>query len=189
MHRHGPENAEHELRKAYSCVIDTGVTHFWDRRSIPGVNAHEAITLYRQAYGSLRNGDRLAAERWARTAKHLSRAFWHEAKIAYLEPRATELPSLEGATLEDYEAHVHSDTTCDLLNSLEEHVPRGLAVMPEEMRRYLARARRHLEILQDPEYKNELLRAERIKAAHEYGRVVECMALAYEAETTGKTAA
>jgi hypothetical protein len=50
------------------------------------------------------------------------------------------------------------------------------------MRRYIARARRHLEYLEQPDYLNELLRAERIMAAHEYGRVVECMALATEAD-------
>ena len=79
---HGPENAEYEIRKALNCVVEAGVTHFWDRRAIPGVNADEVITLYKRAYSAYRKEDRLAAERWARTAKHLSRAFWHEAKIS-----------------------------------------------------------------------------------------------------------
>ena len=53
---------------------------------------------------------------------------------------------------------------------------------PEDMKRYLSRAKKHLKKLENPEYTNELLRAEQIKAAHEYGRVIECMMLAYEAE-------
>jgi hypothetical protein len=181
-HVHGPENAEHELRKAYNTVIETGVTYFWDRRVAHGVSAHEAITMYRRAYNAHRTGDRLAAERWARAAKHLCRAFWHEAKISYLEPRDSELPYIEGSDAEDVHLHEKSDTTADLLNSLELHVPPGLTEMPEEMTRYLSKARRHLEVLKQPDYRHELLRAEQIKAAHEYGRVVECLALAYEAE-------
>lgn len=189
---HGPDNAEHELRKAYNCVIEAGVTHFWDRRSIPSVQAHEVISMYKYAYTVFRKGDRLAAERWARTAKHLARAFWHEAKIAYLEPRTSELPFLTGALPEEYHLHEHSDTTADLLESVANHTPPGMKEMPEAMRHYLTRGRRHLQSLRDlqePNNQHELLRAERIKAAHEYGRVLECMALAYEAEADQETAA
>ena len=57
------------------------------------------------------------------------------------------------------------------------------------MQRFLSRARRHLQALEVPGYDHELLRAERIKAAHEYGRVLECMSLAYEAETAVPKAA
>lgn len=188
-HVHGPENAEHEIRVAYNCVIEAAVTHFWDRRAIPGVNPDEVFTLYKNSYQAYRKNHKLVAERWARAAKHLSRAFWHEAKLAYLEPRATELPYLEGAAPEEYHLHEHSDTTVDLLNSVADHVPPGMTEMPEEMRRYLSRARRHLEVLDEENYKHELLRAERIKAAHEYGRVLECLALAYEAEHARKEAA
>jgi hypothetical protein len=186
---HGPENAEHEIRKAYNCVIETGVSHFWDRKAIPGVNADEVVTLYKHAFQSYRRGKKLTAERWARAAKHLARAFWHEAKIAYLEPRSAELPFLEGAQVEEYNLHERPDTTNDLLNSVADHIPPGFQVMPEEMNRYLSRGRKHLKTLEDPDYHHELLRAERIKAAHEYGRVLECMALAYEAETSEKKAA
>jgi hypothetical protein len=120
----------------------------------------------------------------------LSRAFQCEAKIAYLEPRATELPFLKGASAEEYNLREHSDTTEDLLNSVAEHVPPGQEQMPDEMKRYLLRARRHLETLKRPDYRNELLRAERIKAAHEYCRVLECIALAYEAQgANGENAA
>jgi hypothetical protein len=188
-HLHGPENAEHEIRKAYNCVIETGVSHFWDRNQIPGVNPDEVVSVYKHAFQCYRKGQRLAAERWARTAKHLARAFWHEAKIAYLEPRSSELPFLEGASSEEYHLHEHSDTTEDLLNSVSEHIPPGLKEMPEPMKRYLSRARHHLETLELPDYKHELLRAERIKVSHEYGRVLECMALAYEAEASVKHAA
>lgn len=181
-HVHGPENAEHELKKAYNAVIDAALVHFWDRKAIPGVNPHEVITLYRHAFQAHRAGDRLSAERWARSAKHLARAFMSEAKIAYLEPRSTELPFLEGATAEEYNLHEREDTTADLLDSVADHIPPGLDQMPTEMTRYLSRARKHLRLLEQPDYAHELLRMERIKAAHEYGRVLECMALAYEAE-------
>src|SRR3954463_9939119 len=108
-HYHGPQNAEHELRKAYNLIVETGVTYFWDRRAIPGVSADEAVTLYRHAFNSHRRNDRLASERWARAVKHLARAFWSEAKIAYLEPRSTEIPYLEGAAPEEYNLHERED--------------------------------------------------------------------------------
>ena len=186
---HGPDNAEHELRKAYNCVINASVAHFWDRRSVPGVNAHEVISIYKQAHQAYRKGDKLAAERWARAAKHLSRAFSAEAKIAYLEPRAMELPFLNGATPEEYEITHPHDSAADLLDSVKDAIPAGLHKMPEDMARYQARARKHLETLGLPDYKHELLRAERVKAAHEYGRVIECMALAYEAESSHRDVA
>jgi hypothetical protein len=185
---HGPDNAEHEIKKAYNCVIETGVTHFWDRKAIPGVNPDEAFTLYKRSFKALRDGDRLTAERWARTAKHLSRAFWHEAKIAYLAPRSAELPFLENAR-EEYSLHEYSDTTADLLDSVADHIPPGLDEMPPDMTRYLSRGRKHLQWLEDPNLKHELVRAEHIKAAHEYGRVLECMALALEAEHRHRTRA
>ncbi len=191
--QHGPENAEHELRKAYNTVIEAGVWYFWDRHATPGVNAHEVFTIYKHAFQNYKNGNLLAAERWARTAKHLSRAFWHEAKIAYLEPRSTELPFLEGATEAEYNLTERLDTTQDLIDSVATHIPhqisQGSNEMPELMVRYLGRARKCLETLRSEDYTHELLRAERIMAAHEYGRVLECMALAYEAEDQTKRVA
>jgi hypothetical protein len=185
---HGPQNADHELRKAYNAAIDVGTVFFWDRK-IAGVNADEVISLYKQAFHAHRKGQKLAAERWARTAKHLARAFYHEAKIAYLEPRSAELPFLEGASARDLDLSYRKETTEDLLNSLAQDVPPGLSEMPQNMHRYLARGRKHLQALEDAEYLHELLRAERIKTAHEYGRVLECLALAYEAEAQTKSAA
>jgi hypothetical protein len=185
MKVHLPENADHELRKAYNAVIDTGMQFFWNQKTIPGVNADEVIAIYKHAYHSHQKGLKLAAERWARTAKHLSRAFFHEAKITYLGPRIADLPYLNGASAADFDLRSHSDTTADLLDSLAQDLPPGFQEMPEDMKRYISRGRKHLEFL-DPSHpeceKHELLRAERIKAAHEYGRVVECLALAYESE-------
>ncbi len=188
-HFHGPDNAEHELHKAYNEVIESAVTHFWDRKAIPGVNPHEVITIYKHAFQAHRNGNALASERWARSAKHLARAFWSEAKIAYLEPRATELPFIDGATPEELGLHERSDTTVDLLDSVAQTLPPGCTEMPEDLARYVARARKHLLALDREGYHHALLRAERIKAAHEYGRTVECMALAYEAESQPKESA
>lgn len=186
---HGPENAEHELRKAYNGVIESGVTHSWDKGPISGVNPTELTEMYKKAFDAFRRGDRLTAERWARSAKHLARAFWHEAKIDYLEKHPTDVPFLEGAAAEEYNLHEHSDTSEDLLASVEDHIPAGFTEMPKQMRHYASRGHIHLKKLEEPEYKHELLRAERIKAAHEYGRTVECMTLAYEAEAAGPKAA
>jgi hypothetical protein len=179
---HGPENAEFELRKAYNVVTEAAVPFFWENRSIPGVNPREPMNMYKHAYKEYRRGDKLAAERWARASKHLSRAFTCEAKIAYLEGHATDLPFLEGAPPEAFNLHETRETTDDLLNSVADHIPPGLEKMPDAMAHYLARAREHLATLDRPDYTHELLRAERIKAAYEYGRVMEIMALAYEAE-------
>ena len=186
---HGPENAEHELRIAYGCTVDASTIHFWDRRPIPGVHSDEVLTLYKRAFNHHRRGNALACERWARSTKHLARALVHEAKIAYLEPHSSELPFLPHATAEELNLHEHSDTTSDLLDSLEHHVPPEMTEMPEIMKRYLSRARNHLAALETNGYTHELLRAERIKAAYEYGRVAECLALAYEAETHAPKAA
>jgi hypothetical protein len=185
-HYHGPDNAEHELRKAYNSVIEHEVTYGAAgaiRRSVAGVDADEVGEFYRRAFRRHRDGDRLAAERWARATKHLARAFWHEAKVAYFDEHASELPYLEGAIAsEEYGLHERLDTTVDLLDSLQGDAPPGSDRLPADMRSYLARGREHLAFLAHAGYRHELARAERIKAAHEYGRVVECLALAYEAE-------
>ena len=184
IHEHSPENAEHELKRAYNCVIEAQTTLHSDKGERPftqKTNA-ELLLIYKAAFRAFRNGERLAAERWARTAKHLARALWHEAKIAYLEPRTTALAFLEGASAEEYNLHEQMDTSEDLLNSVAMHIPQGKNELTEQMQRYLARAQDHLAALKRENYKHELLRAERIKAAHEYGRVLECMALACEAE-------
>jgi hypothetical protein len=179
---HGPENAEFELRKAYGFVLEGAVPYFWKHRVIEGVRADEAIKLYRHAYKTYRQDNKLAAERWARAAKHLSRALAAEAKIAYLEVHCTDLPSLAGAHSDSLGSHEMSETTADLLNSVAEYVPAGFEQMPEAMIRYLALAWAHLNTLKQPSYHHELLRSERLRAAYEYARVLEILALAYEAE-------
>lgn len=188
-HPHGPENAEHEIKKAYNHTIETGVTFctHCQEQFAKEVNPDEVTQMYKKAYNALRSDERLKSERWARTAKHLARAFWHEAKIAYLRAHGTELPFLTDAH-EEYHLHEYSDTTADLLESVAGHPPRGQDRMPEEMNRYLVRGRTHLDELEALPRNQELLRAEHIKAAHEYGRVVECLALAYESESQNKAA-
>lgn len=186
MAQHEPQAADHELRKAYYAAVELGLLFFWDRRAIPGVSPDEALAFYRRAFKLHREGSSLAAERWARTAKHLTRAFAHEAKIAYLEPAASELPYLDGATPVEYRVRETHEVVTDLLNSVAEHIPPGMTELPEDMRRYLTRAYRHLATLDLEDYRHELLRAERVNAAYEYGRVLELMALAYEAESRGQ---
>ena len=61
-HSHGPDNAEHELRKAYKEVVESNAAFFWDRENIPGVDPKEIELLYRRAFQAHRRGDRLAAE-------------------------------------------------------------------------------------------------------------------------------
>ncbi len=185
MEFHGPENAEHELKKAFNLVVEAGVTHFWDRRPIPGTAPHEVVELYRQAFDACRSGNRLQAERLARATKHLARALWHEAKLAYFEPRAGELPALEEAR-EEYNLHETAEGSAELLESMTRAVPHGMTEMPGNLKRYLMRGKRHLSALAGSPDAHELVRAERIKAAHEYGRTLECLLLAHEA-TTGAT--
>jgi hypothetical protein len=178
-HARGPETTRHELKIAYNQVIEANLVL---QRKTPNIDEQELPALYRHAFRLYREGKYLAAERWARTTKHLARALKSEAKVLYLEAHFSELPFLEHATLEELGLYEHSDTTADLLSSLEEDLPPGCTEMPEKMKSYLARGREQLATLDKPGYTHQLTRAERIKAAHEYGRTVECMALAFEAD-------
>lgn len=83
----------------------------------------------------------------------------------------------------------HSSTTEDLLNAVARAIPKDSPGPTEEMQRYLFRAKKHMKAAANQEYRNELLRAERTNAAHEYGRTIECLALAYEADKTPRQAA
>jgi hypothetical protein len=188
---HGPDNAEHELRKAYNCIIESGVNYTFTPLQTLEFSPQEAIQTYEQAFQFYRQGKRLTAERWARAAKHLARAFWHEAKIAYLEPRLEDLPYLKGAQDDEYHLHERLDSTAELLASIQTHPPLGHTSFPKAMAQYISRAQHHLSQIQNAGINpHELLRAERIKAAYEYSRVIECMNLGYEAlETTEKSAA
>jgi hypothetical protein len=205
----GPDNAEHEIRKAYrqiieACAVCSGIFHPLDHappkpptspllpeekseRDAPFLN--EMIEIYIRSYQSYRKANRLAAERWARAAKHLAQALQHEAKIVYLEQNHQTLPYLAGAHDEEYGLFERSDTTADLLNSVATHVPPGLEKMPDQMKNYLSRARLHLKKRDTFTGNHELLQAERIQAAHEYGRTLECMTLGYEAELKTKSKA
>jgi hypothetical protein len=181
-----PDNADFELRKAYSWVIEASLPYSATHLAIEGVHPQDAHGLYHHAYRAYRKGNALAAERWARAAKHLSRALLAEARIDYLHSHGTDLPCLEGDLSEASRPPESADVTGDLLNSVAEHVPPGLPLMPETMKRYLARARDHLAANDPKDHTLPLLRAERIRAAYEYGRVLEIMALAFEAETTAE---
>jgi len=189
-----PDNAELELKRAYNLAIETGVTHFWDRHAITGVHADLVFSLYKRAMAAFVEGtstSRLAAERWARTVKHLSQAFWHEAKIDYLEPRTQALPFLPHARSE-YRLHAETpETALALLDAAAQKLNTlwRSQETPEDLRRLEKRGRQHLAKITEKEQQNELLQAERIKAAHEYGRTLECAILAYEAEGAPKTKA
>lgn len=188
----GPEKAESELRQAYNHVVECCVvlqdrgTPLLSDASV--LSLDEVIHTYQHGFNCHRSGNRLAAERWARSTKHLAWALWHEAKIAHLERHSSDIPFLHGATAEDYNLHEHSDTAEDLLASVANHIPAQPEEAHHKMQRFLLRAKEHLDTLKQPEYRHELLRAERIKAAYEYGRAIECLALALEAEKAKKAA-
>ncbi|MGK5084974.1 hypothetical protein WDW37_16925 [Bdellovibrionota bacterium FG-1] len=181
---HGPENAEFEIRKAYSVIIESSVGYFWQNRHIKGVDPKAPLHFYRQAYARYHQGDRLSAERWARTAKHLGRALSSEAKISCLEYHFADLPFLTGPATDAFPIPEPLEATIDLINSLDGTLaaPVGHKQIPEQVRQYLERAHYHLSVLEQSSLQNQLLRAEHMKAAHEYGRTLEIMTLAAEAE-------
>jgi hypothetical protein len=174
-----PDNAATELKQAYNCLIENGAT---------GIHDRQPERLYLRAMDGYRLNtptSRLAAERWARAAKHLAAALWHEAKIDYLRDRTASLPYLNEAMAE---YHLHDDTeetARSLLNACEGQGRQTQpSALPEiQTNHWLQRGTAHLACLSDPtEPRHELLRAERIKAASEYGRALECVLLAREAE-------
>ena len=179
-----PRNPESELRQAYNCVIECCMV----ARNALDVNLTELLDTYKQAFHAHLDGNRLATERWAKTAQHLARAYWHEEKVRYLEQHSADLPYLTGGNAKDYALTDHSDTTQDLLDSLVGHLPEETSEAHHVMQRYLARAQEHLNTLDNAGESHELLRAERIKAAAEYGRTVELMSLACGTQKTKKTA-
>ena len=180
-----PDNAEIELKRAYNSCIETGVTHEWVRHSIPGVPSGQVFALYQRAMDYYRQGTpqaRLVAERWARVVKHLALACWHEAKIDYLGPHSEDLPCLPHARTE---FHLHAETretAQALLDSAAQKMRKNRGGNRDEPKSLLTRGRHHLEHLAATPTENELLHAEHIKAAHEYGRVLEYYLLALEAQ-------
>lgn len=182
----GPDNAEHEIRKAYLSVINHRVIDPQWAQPTPVMSPQLLVKTYLRSYHLLQSGNRLAAERWARAAKHLGQALHHEAKIALLEKNTETIPYLTGAHGQDYGLYERSDTTTDLLNSVTLRVSEQPATIQEEMEPYLNRAQEILRNLDKNRESHELLKAERIQAAHEYGRTLECLVLAYEAEQKPK---
>jgi hypothetical protein len=180
-----PDNAEIELKRAYNSCIETGVTHEWPRHPIPGVPSDLVFALYQKAMETFEQGTsqaRLVAERWARVVKHLALACWHEAKIDYLGPHSEDLPCLPHARTE---FHLHAETretAQALLESAAQRMKKHRQSNLDEPKRLLERGRMHLDHLAATPVENELLHAEHIKAAHEYGRVLEYYLLAMEAE-------
>jgi len=192
---------ESELRNAYNRVMESGLTYFWDRTPIPGVNPDDPIHWYRNAWNALESGDSTQAERWAQAARHGALALWHEAKIAWLSGSQRSLtPHLlvpRHAEM-DEEYHLHADETREetqkLLESISKkarHLPPSGGELTPDVNRILKRAATHLSApLQEvapysppepsPAQENpseppgvELLRAEHLKAAHEYALCLE----------------
>jgi hypothetical protein len=178
-----PDNAATELKQAYNCLIENGVTGIRDRQ--PEILYLHAMDHYRTNTPT----SRLAAERWARAAKHLAGALWHDAKVAHLSPRTAELPYLNDAMAE-YHLHDDTDETArSLLSACEaqncQAKPSGLPGI--KLSTWLEQGKSHLASLNEASKpRHELLRAERIKAASEYGRALECVFLALEAEADAR---
>jgi hypothetical protein len=176
-----PDNAATELKRAYNSVVEAGVTHLWNHTLDSPIQARHVVALYQRAMTDYRTNtpeSRLRAERWARAAKHLADALWHEAKIAYLRDRTAELPYLSDAEAE-YHLHDETEDTAQALFAACSLIPEVNAGL--ELETWLGRGRHHLAQLKDPHHPiHELLRAERIKAANQYGRALECALLALE---------
>src|SRR5689334_10992248 len=77
---HGPQNAEHELRKAYNDVIQAELVQQFTRRfshqsagegELP---TNALIHIYKHAFRKYRDQRLLSAERWAHTVRHLAKA-------------------------------------------------------------------------------------------------------------------
>jgi hypothetical protein len=187
-HQQIPDNAEFEIRKAFIAIIEAEITQSW-QKSISGVHSGEATLLYKYSFNARKTGKRLAAERWARTAKHLARALKQEAKISFFELHFAEFPILQSTSAEEYALTERKKMTTDLINSVKEMVQAKFNPIPDNMKRYLERARLHMAALTETEHLHDVLAIERVNAGYEYGRVLECLILAYEAEPNVKIAA
>lgn len=180
-----PENATQELKRAYNSIVELGtVLSSGQRRGLLGLEA--AVSLYLRAMDGYRMhspASRLASERWARAARHLAEALWHEAKIGYLKDRTAALPYLTDA-LSEYHLHHETEQSARALietyGERQRQAPEELGVDPAVL---MACGRAQLAALMDPlAPRHELLSAERIKAANQYGRALECILLALESE-------
>ncbi len=187
-HPHTPENAEFEIRKALASVIEAEITQTWNQKPYPSIQPGEATLFYKYAFQAWKTERRLAAERWARTAKHLARALKQEEKLRFLDLHFSEYPSLKCTPAEEYALTERKEMTIDLINSVREMIQGKFNPIPDNMKRYLERARVHIEALTKNQLDHVLI-AERVSAGYEYGRVLECLILAYEAEPNVKMAA
>jgi hypothetical protein len=182
-----PENAALELKRAYNSVTEMCAVESNRPGSPNQQSADSAIALYRRAMDNYRMhspSGHLAAERWARAAKHLSEAIWHETKISYLRDRTAELPYLADAMSEYHLNHETEASASSLLEAYGERSHQRPQQSPADPLALLQRGQAHLAALKDPaEPRHELLTAERIKAANQYGRALECVFLAMEAES------
>lgn len=190
-----PENAERELKVAFNRLMESGVVWLWQREKLPdvqllGIAPEWPARLYRTASALYRNGERLAAERWARSCRHFATALWHEAKIAWLyDPsHPKDLDEYPNAQVE-YQLHETPDTTRDLIHDLE---GRPLPVVPHELPGSYAQnwiepiirlARKHLEQCQAQAGAFELVQCEHLKAAEEWARTAEEISGAFAIET------
>lgn len=81
-----------ELRRAYDALMELGTCS-----STATFQAFEEYRqLYQMAFQSYNRGDLHRAELLARSAKHLCRAAWYDAKIKYLESHSEDVPHLPG---------------------------------------------------------------------------------------------
>lgn len=184
-----PENAATELKRAYNSVVEMGVLTDSTSLRAPHHHAAEALVLYQRAMDSYRAQSpemRLASERWARAAKHLAESCWHESKISHLLAHCSDLPYLTDA-LAEY--HLHHETEAGaqaLLDSCAPGLHPECSQSPIPLAALHERGNDHLRAMKGPgEPRHELLSAERIKAATQYGRALECVLLALEAENDG----
>ncbi len=191
-HRPPPENAERELKRAYNRLMESGAVWFWQRDRIPLIHLHSLAPewpaqLYRTAMALYRSGDRLQAERWARSCRHYSTALWHEAKLSWLRDSQVpkDLPELPNAQVE-YHLHESIESTRDLIQDLEHRkLPSPPGVTPGS---YAAQwipamirvARMHLDQSGSPSQPSNLTECEHLKAAEEWARSAEGISVALQ---------
>lgn len=204
-YRH-PSPAQHELRTSFNAIVETGVVYFWrpehtSEAPPPWLDPQTPSEFYRAAFRAHEMQAASEALHWARAAKALARAYWHEAKIAYFKGRTQDLPSLGQALNDEYRLHERLETTRALIERNQKRItplqppatpPSSSAspssaqsspLPPERPEDHLedwlqkthACALRQLEILEKfaPEREHELLHAEHLKCATEYARCTD----------------
>ncbi|NDC39796.1 MAG: hypothetical protein EBZ48_17480, partial [Proteobacteria bacterium] len=208
--------AEHEIRSTFNSIVESGLVYFWDRRR-PEETPSSWVTpelptqFYQAAFRSYEAKDSSRALHWARAAKALARAYWHEAKIAYFKSRVEDLPSLKQALNDEYHLHEKIDSARNLIEvnqrkreKIIASLPSALAsqrsgestqsvgttpnpALPEESLGHWIEmihlcALAQLEVLEKliPSQLHELLHAEHLKCASEYGRCTQELLIVHE---------